>query len=312
MKKILFLFIVAFSAINSMFAEDISAERALQIARSFNAGALADQSSLGAKSIMSAEPTMAHIVHSKVSQKDNIYIINLGVNQGFVIVSGETGAEDEVLGYCDHGSFNYDEAPTQLKALLSQYSDEVDELRSAPTSAAKAQTSISADLGSITVAPLLSTTWSQWKPYNNLCPQGCPSGCVPTAIAQIMNYWKWPKETVGRKTNPVTGIPDGEDVSGRVFDWGNMLDSYDGDYTPEQANAVAKLMADIGEIYGTRYAPEGSTTNISSHQLTHNFSYDPSIEVYTAETAAELQRQIKAELDLHRPVLYSGYSDGTW
>ena len=324
MKKILFLFIVAFSAINSMFAEDISAERALQIARSFNAGALADQSSLGAKSIMSAEPTMAHIVHSKVSQKDNIYIINLGVNQGFVIVSGETGAEDEVLGYCDHGSFSYTDCPVQLKDLLMQYSDEVDELRKAPTSAAKAQTSVSADIGSIVVGPLLTTTWNQWTPYNSMCPEvdgethylydgRCPTGCYPTAIAQVMNYWKWPKESQG-KLMDIYGKFTGEDFSGHTYDWDNMLDSYGLDgkrtnytsYDGVQANAVAKLMADIGTAFRTSYGKSGSPTHFVEAPLIYNFGYSPDIQENRGKTAADLTRQMKTELDFHRPILYCG------
>ena len=306
MKKLFSLFIVAIFATNAVQADDISAEQALQIARQFSASPSARQLSRRVEAAKPATPTMAHVMQSKVSQKDNVYIINLGDDQGFVIVSGETGAEDEVLGYCDHGSFNYADAPIQLKDLLMQYSDEVDELRKAPASTTRARTRASADIGTIVVGPLLTTTWSQWAPYNNLCPAGCPTGCVPTAIAQIMNYWKWPKESVGRMINHVTGIADGEDFSGHVYDWDNMLDSYDAGYTPEQANAVAALMADIGKAYGTSYSPGGSTTYANTYVLTHNFSYDPSTEVYDGATASELQRQMKADLDQHRPILYGG------
>ena len=118
MKKLFSLFIVAIFATNAVQADDISAEQALQIARQFSASPSARQLSRRAEAAKPATPTMAHVMQSKVSQKDNVYIINLGDDQGFVIVSGETGAEDEVLGYCDHGSFNYADAPIQLKDLL--------------------------------------------------------------------------------------------------------------------------------------------------------------------------------------------------
>ena len=103
----------------------------------------------------------------------------------------------------------------QLKDLLTQYSNEVDSLRQNPALAVPRRvSSYPSYIGNIVVGPLLTTTWNQWGPYNNLCPQGCPSGCVPTAVAQIMNYWKWPKQSIGVLDN-------GEDFSGHVYDWDN-------------------------------------------------------------------------------------------
>jgi hypothetical protein len=51
---------------------------------------------------------------------------------------------------------------------------------------------------STTVGPFLQTEWGQDYPYNALCPAGgysnnhTPTGCVATAMAQIMYYWKFP------------------------------------------------------------------------------------------------------------------------
>ena len=314
MKKLFSLLIVAIFATNAVQADDISAEQALQIARQFSASPSARQLSRRAEAAKPATPTMAHVMQSKVSQKDNVYVINLGDDQGFVIVSGETGAEDEVLGYCDHGSFNYADAPIQLKDLLMQYSDEVDELRKAPASTTRARTRASADIGTIVVGPLLTTTWNQGAPYNYQCPAGSYTGCYPTAIAQVMNYWKWPKESQG-KLQDIYGSFTGEDFSGHTYDWDNMLDSYgyDGTFTNYtsfdgvQANAVAKLMADIGIAFKTIYGtPVGSPTQFQCDPLIHNFGYSPDIQQYSGETAAELTGQMKTDLDLHRPILYCG------
>jgi len=295
-------------SVTSLFAADILPQEAIRIANDFvqhdqTAKANIRKAPAGTK----VSPSIAHKMPSRVAaDKDNVYIINLGGDQGFVVVSGETGAEAEILGYCDHGSFNYDEAPIQLQDLLAQYCAEVDSLRQNPA-LASGNPRRARDIGFITVGPLLTTTWSQWAPYNNQCPAGCPSGCVPTAIAQIMNYWKWPRVSQGNLLDRVTGQPTGADFSGHVYDWDNMLDDYSAGYNAEQAAAVAKLMADIGTAWFTSYAPEGSRTHPTTIQMYTNFGYDPDIGQASGNTAADVQTQLKNELNQMRPVFYVGY-----
>ena len=135
MKKLFTLIIVAlFAASNTVLAGDVSAEQALQLARQFAANPSTRQLTRSQSSSMTAIPTMAHTMRSKVSAKANVYIVNLGDDQGFMVISGETGADDMLLGYCDHGSFSYDNAPIQLKDLLNSYSEQVDMLRQNPLS----------------------------------------------------------------------------------------------------------------------------------------------------------------------------------
>ena len=328
MKKSFFLLIVALMAATMVKADDISKEQALLIAGQFAAPPSVQQQSHRAAPAKPAEPTMAHVMRSKVSGKDNVYIINLGNDQGFVVLSGEDRADDVLLGYCDHGSFSFDNAPVQMKDLLNSYSEQVDELRKTPASSTMTPRRAKADIGSIIIGPLLTTTWNQWAPYNCQCPESpdgysatyggrCATGCYPTAIAQVMNYWKWPKESQGRLFDPVTGKPTGEDFSGHVYDWDNMLDNYGYDYTytnydsynDVQANAVGKLMADIGKAFGTSYGtPTGSPTPFIYDPLIENFGYSPDIQEHRGATAAELISQLKAELDQQRPILYSGNS----
>ena len=330
MKKLFTLIIVAlFAASNTVLAEDVSPEQALQLARQFAANPSTRQLSRRQATDKPATPTMAHAMRSKVSAKDNVYVVNLGDDLGFMIISGETGADDMLLGYCDHGSFSYDDAPIQLKDLLNSYSEQVDMLRQNPVSASRAQTRASADIGTVIVGPLLTTTWNQWSPYNNQCPESpdgysfiyggrCPTGCYPTAIAQVMNYWKWPKMSQGKLQNHIDGMFDGEDFSGHVYDWDNMLDNYGYDYSTYtlanftayddvQANAVAKLMADIGTAFHTSYGTaEGSPTGFRYSPLIHNFGYSPDIQEHSGATAQELISVMKNDLDQFRPVLYCG------
>ena len=302
MKKLLSLLIVALFA-TSAVADDISPEEALQIARQFANSPSTQQLSRRKAPAKPVSPQMAHVMRSEESQKDNVYVINLGNDQGFVVVAGETGAEDEVLGYCDHGSFSYDDCPIQLKDLLESYSTAVDTLRRNPAMAAprRAVGAWPSYIGSIVVGPLLTTTWNQWGPYNIYCPAGCPTGCYPTALAQLMNYWQWPKKTIG--------TVGGEDFSGHVYDWDNMLDNYWLGYNDVQSEAVAHLMADIGKAFGTMYAPEGSPTQFVFQPLIDIFGYEPGIQMVQGLSAANLVGYLRSELNELRPVLYCGSPD---
>ena len=291
MKKMLTLLLLVVAQMSVVLADDVSLEQALQTARELGA-------TRPPKGELRATrwPQLAHTVKSKLSDKTNVYVVNLGDDQGFVLVSGESRTPDAILGYCDHGSFCFADAPIQLKDLLNSYSDGIDELRStlASTLTLTLPSSTSVDIGTIVVGPLLTTTWNQWGPYNSLCPAGCPTGCVPTAVAQIMNYWKWPKQTIGE-------LPNGEDFSGHAYDWDNMLDDYSSGYNAAQANAVAQLMADLGQALGTIYGPEGSGTATNFSPLHTNYGYEADLRVCYENLPAEM----KAELDQNRPVLYS-------
>lgn len=310
MKKLFSLLIVALTATTSVFADDITVEQALQIAGQFANNPATQQLSKRRAPVAEITPMLAHTLKSKVADKDNAYVVNLGNNQGFVIVSGESGTGDNILGYCDHGSFSYEDCPVQLKDLLAFYTEAVDSLRQSSASASprRAAQQWPSYIGAIVVGPLLTTTWDQGTPYNLHCPDGAFTGCYPTALAQVMYYWKWPKESIGKVDN--------EDFSGHVYDWDNMLDHYDIDwstfthyyYNDVQAEAVAKLMADIGKAFGTHYGESnGSPTYFESEPLINNFSYEPGITSVKGSNGGKITSSIMSELDKNRPVLYSGY-----
>ena len=321
MKKILSLFIISLVMISSALANDISADKALQIASQFAKGSTVAKSGASRAPIVQFTPTLAHSMKSRVSAgKDNVYVINLGNDQGFVIVSGEDGAVSEVLGYCDHGSFNYADAPVQFLDLLNNYSEGIDSLRKNPAmaksqsaqraSGATASSSYPSYLGEVVVAPLLTTKWGQGNPYNILVPEGCYTGCVPTAVAQVMNYWKWPKQNTGQMLVgwSETGETMYEDFPVHTYDWDNMIDDYERTASSwEQQQAVAQLMADIGKAMGTEYGqPNGSPTGFDYHSLSVTFGYQPNVVVVDGNTALEVEETLKGELDLKRPVLYGG------
>lgn len=69
------------------------------------------------------------------------------------------------------------------------------------------------------VAQLLTTAWSQESPYSDLCPTYTQNtktyhyvtGCVATAMAQIMYYYKYPekeRDTIDGLIIPTTTKPE--------------------------------------------------------------------------------------------------------
>ena len=114
------------------------------------------------------------------------------------------------------------------------------------------------------VGPLLTTRWDQETPYNNMCPSysgstKCLTGCVATAMAQVLNYHKMPEHGEGQRTIYYPhGNHSGQAVSANFsedyYDWNNMLDDYSTtSYTKEQADAVALLMRDCGVAADMEY-----------------------------------------------------------
>ncbi len=125
---------------------------------------------------------------------------------------------------------------------------------------------------SLSLGPLMTTTWAQGDPYNQQCPMdsnGCRTivGCVATAASQIMKFWSHPKTGTGNISylwndgaNPVTLS---RVFSNSTYDWTNMSNSLDSTNTAAQKDAVAKLCADVGIAFQMEYGCNGSSAATS-------------------------------------------------
>lgn len=177
--------------------------------------------------------------------------------------------------------------------------------------------------GTAAVAPLLGgIKWNQGAPYNNMCPlydgtNRSVTGCVATAMAQVMMYYQYPKElkaTIKAYTAKSYGIQIPEISSGATYDWDNMLPDYSkSDYNSAQADAVAKLMYHCGAAVEMNYGPS-SGANVTPIILATYFGYDADLMQDLTRTVFTLQQWmtlIDNELKAKRPILYSGQaSDG--
>lgn len=242
-----------------------------------------------------------------------LYIFNDEANGGYVVVSGEERLP-AILGYSLSGSYNDDNAPDNLKSWLDMYAGQVAYLQSHPNARATEADA----LQRASIAPLLKCFWGQGEPFNNQCPmvdgQKTVTGCVATAMAQVMYYWKWPKQTLQtipeyttrtKKIN-VPAIPV------TTIDWDNMLPVYEnGNYTQQQADAVAKLMKLCGAALKMDYNVfQSSIGNFMGERLCQYFDYDDdyeNLDRYELNLSNEKWDQIiYDELAAGRPVPYDG------
>ena len=202
------------------------------------------------------------------------YLFNAADGRGFVIVAGDD-AMGEVLAYSTEGTLDTLNANPCVKLLLDGYKQGYQALKEGK---AVAKAPVRAGLFTKTVEPLLKSKWGQSEPYNELC--GYPyTGCVATAMAQIMYYHRWPAQGKGENGYEVAayGANVYVDFSQSHYDWDNMLDDYryPMQATKEQKAAVALLMRDFGVASFMQYTPALSgTQGVNAYNaLQKHFSY---------------------------------------
>lgn len=242
---------------------------------------------------------------------ETLYIFEREGNRGFVVASADD-TFPAILGYADSGSFDYKSAPPAFKWWLNQYSAEEEWGLNHPVPlVAKARIADRKD-----IPALVKTQWNQSYPFNDDCPEydgrRSVTGCIATAMAQVMNYHQYPDKGVGQHSYEYGKDTISYDFSKAYFDWDKMLDSYkeNDESTPEQRQAVAKLMYACGVSVDMQYTPKESDSYdyLIPYALTEFFDYDRDILYrkradYTGEQWADL---IYAELSESRPVILSG------
>ena len=297
---------------------------------------------------MKQAPAVKNVELAYTSVKDGktcFYVYNNGENGGFVIVGGDDVAK-EILAYVPEGHFDYDKAPDNVKWWLGEYENEISTAKKfAPqkqqnTAPRRANTSVQ-DLFT-DIPDLITTKWDQGYPYNAAIPEiqhtdgssiVSPTGCVNTAVAQIMNYWKWP--TTGEGSYSYTldyggldewsaGVAEGSydgllpatfsaDFGNTTYDWDNMLDDYTvGTPTQAQIDAVSTLMYHVGVSEETLYGPRSSGGGSSRMMpaLKNNFKYSDRMSCLERGNYLddEWEEIIYSELSAGRPVYYEGLS----
>ena len=236
------------------------------------------------------------------------YIYNDRHGRGFVVVAGDD-AMGQVLGYSHTGTLDTLRASGELKFLLCAYRDAFHQLQRQPSTRA---TVTATPPNRKEVAPLLTTAWNQDDPYSRLTGYNF-TGCVATAVAQIMYYHRWPERGKGsysyvvRFDNRTMSV----DFSQSVYPWDKMLPKYNTrmalDNT-EACEAVALLMRDVGVSVNMQYSPtsSGAQTFMAAKALKTYFNYSTSMLNKSDEGAAAFTQILRKEIENGFPVYISG------
>lgn len=256
------------------------------------------------------------------------YVFPNGEGKGFTVVSGDDRLP-EVVGYSDKGTYDEENLPSNYVGFMKAYEEMVGQLDNgdsrASASIAEAKALRSSGYQQPTVAPLLgSIQWNQMTPYNKMCPMynstdRSVTGCVATAMAQVMMYYQYPKTLqtdIPAYVSHTNHLSIPQINKGESYDWDNMLPQYASyeplNYTDAQAAAVAKLLYHCGVACEMDYGPS-SGANVTPAILSTYFGYDSDLMqdlTRDAFTLAEWSQIMDKELSAKRPILYSGRSSG--
>ena len=246
------------------------------------------------------------------------YVFNAAHEQGFAIIAGDDRVAP-LLGYSDRGSIDASNMPPALAAWLDEVAAAVASMpeTAAPAAETKEATPV--------VDALVKTQWYQLTPYNDKCPaKDVYTCCVATAMAQIMNYHRWPEKGYGTITyESYYGLNDSDDpnkvgvinhdFSQSTYDWDNMLATYtlvDGkpNWNDAQKDAVATLMRDCGYAARVQYTTHESIAYDADAAagLSEHFGYDAHLYPHYKYSTSEWMDIMKKELDNGYPVLFTG------
>ena len=169
----------------------------------------------------------------------------------------------------------------------------------------------------VTAFPLLKTKWSQRYPFNKRTPkikgEKTPTGCVATAMAQIMRYYRWPKKGEGSHSY-TWGQKKLKANFSDPFAWKHMpYETTDYD-TQKEEKAVAELCYEAGVAVEMDYSPSGSSSSISMivQALKEYFKYQGNIELVlrsNTENYTEWFEILKSQREINHPVAFSMRGD---
>lgn len=252
------------------------------------------------------------------------YYINFN-EAGWVVVSAQSSIRP-IIAYSYTGNYSPDFEPDNFKAWMNQYASQVKEVIDENIHQSQEikmlwDHYLSDDIESFkaykrgrNVEPLIFTTWDQGLFYNEMCPpdpagQGghCLTGCVPTCMGQIINYFRWPQTGVGEYSY------DGGDYGTLSANFGESTYNWNEMPTSLTKNSLetAQILYHLGVSCDLVYGPSGSGmyNHKAAYALRTYFKYSPDTEyLYRDSTDLNWDSVIIAHLDQKIPMYYAGWS----
>ena len=288
-------------AITTAWAEQVSESKARNIAARFMASHAVPSTNLR---LAQKAPRL----NAPAASGDAAYYVFNASRGGYVIVAGDDRAP-AILGYSEHGTFDAQDVPEAMQALIDNYAEQIDALGHGAKAALH--------LNAAPIAPMVTAQWSQNAPYNALLPfingKHAHVGCVATAMAQVMHFWKSP----ARPTRPISAYTS-QSLSIYMpqlpivdFDWDSMRDTYETtDTLSTEAIAAAQLSLYCAQSVTMNFKASSSSAYSSDipFALSYYFGYNPSAKYVRRMnyTSLSWEEMLYNELAAGRPVLYSG------
>jgi hypothetical protein len=168
------------------------------------------------------------------------------------------------------------------------------------------------------VTPLITSLWDQIFPYNDFVPfdstcsaynNHVTTGCVATAMAQIMYYWRWPLQGVGSHcdySNKYGNLCADFDTT--HYDWDGMVDQ-----PSSECNPVSLLMLHAGISVNMDYNSDnqcssGAYTYMVATALTTYFKYSNSVNYGQKSNYSDASWNsiLQGDLNIGEPIQYGG------
>lgn len=265
---------------------------------------------------------LVYTAKSQTLENTNCFYVFNRNSGGYLIVTADDNLP-AIIGYSDEGRYDPNNVPPQMKWWLDGKASEISDFYAAGGVAPESpRTSNPRTADKQNISPLLTCKWDQDDPYWNQCPykggSRCYTGCVATAMAQVMYYHKWPEQ--GKGSHQYYWSQGARylscDFSSIEFDWDVMTDTYNRNSSNAAKEEVAELMyacgVSVDMMYGNAYdGGSGAYSDDIPVAMINYFDYDKGAKYVTRARYSDSnwEQLIYTELSEGRPVLYGG--DGT-
>ena len=267
------------------------------------------------------------------------YIFNNEDGKGFVIIAADD-CVTPILGYSYDNNFATENLPPNLKGWLDGYAEQIRaavEMRATATEEIRNEWEClrqgkNLPIKSETaVSPLITTYWDQGYPYNYYCPynsltgETTYTGCVATAMAQIMKYWNYP--THGNGSHSYSDWFYGNisaNFGNTTYLWSSMPSRLYSSSSQSQINAIATLMYHCGVSVEMNYGIDGSSASVvyNDYDGYHTYCAENALKNYFGYNSvigrkrtgyysdSEWINLLKWDLDDSIAILYKGQGSG--
>ena len=335
LRTLLLLLFITLIQVQDTTASPVDSSMARKVATNFYNWRTGRSVTADHAQLTSVERTSLQGAVLQTSPVDIFYVFDFGGQ--FVMVSADTRVLP-ILGYSTESSFVIDNMPENIHGFLDDYTQQIvsalqhltdEDCGTNVTQWEQWLTGNELMMATLNgVGPLLQTTWDQNSPYNSLCPVDNDgpgghvyAGCVATAMAQIIRYWKYPPHGYSNHSYTANYSSSGYgnygtqsvNFAAATYDYSLMPLSQNSNSPAAQINEVAKLMYHCGVAVDMMYGNNGSGAYSSdaanSFRNYYGFS-GATVKYRTSYSSNAWITLIKGELDNLRPVLYNGHGTG--